>query len=139
MHLKNGDRLSGTVDSIDGKRVVLDTDVAGKVVLKLSSVLNIETEESFDVKLKSGTKATGRFAVDDGAQTIEAQEEAPLPVALEEIRSAGQDRIAFVNLGSDWSTRLDLAAAISSGNSETESFNTVLESKLTRGRSEHGL
>ncbi len=139
VHLKNGDRLSGTVDSIDGKRVVLQTDVAGKVVLKMSSVESIETEESFDVKLKSGTKTTGRFAVDAGSQTIEAEAQAPLPVVLEEIKSAGQDNIAFVNLGSDWSTRLDLAAAISTGNSETESFNTVLESKLTRGRSEHGL
>jgi len=137
VNMKNGDRLSGTLDGISGKRLILETEYAGKLTLKLDSVLSVETEEAFDLKLRDGGRTSGRLVVAGDAQAVVVGEEEPQPLALDQVRKAGQNRLAMVDLGSGWSSRIDLAMAISTGNSDTESLNGLIESELKRERSEH--
>ena len=54
--LKNGDRLTGTVVKSDGKTIVIHTDAAGDVELKLDSIQEIKTEAEEHVGLKDGKK-----------------------------------------------------------------------------------
>ena len=139
VHMQNGDRLSGTLDGISGKRLILLTDYAGKLTLKLNSVLKVETEEPFDLKLRDGGRVSGRLVAIDDAQGVLDADDNVQPLALEQIRKAGQNRLALVDLGSDWESRADLSMAISTGNSETEAYNGLIESALKQERSEHAI
>jgi putative salt-induced outer membrane protein YdiY len=139
VRLKNGDRLTGTLDGISGKRLILQTEYAGKLTLKLNSVLTVQTEKAFDLKLRDGTRTSGRLVVADEAQALLDADAEQQPLALEQVKKAGQNRLAMVDLASDWSSRADLSVAISTGNSETEAYNGLIESALKRERSEHAL
>ena len=135
--LNNGDRLTGTVDSIAGGRLVLTTEYAGNVPIKLDQVAEVVTEAEFDVRTADGV-VSGKFQIADGAQQISSDSGA---VALEvaSIKSAGQNKLALTTLGNDWSSRTDLSAIISNGNSDTESYNTLIESVLKRDTVQHSL
>ena len=42
--LKNGDRLTGTIELSDGKDVTLKTDYAGEIKVHLSSIREMKTD-----------------------------------------------------------------------------------------------
>lgn len=139
VHMKNGDRLTGELAAISGKRLVLQTEFAGRLSLKQSSVLTVETEESFELKLRDGGRMSGRLVVAAQGQAVLGADDELQPLALDQVRSAGQNRLAIVDRGLDWSTRADLSAAVSTGNSDTGSYNALIETTLTRNKSEHFL
>ncbi len=135
--LKNGDRLTGTVDSIAGGRLLLVTEYAGNVPIKLDQVAEVVSEAAFDVRTSDGA-VSGTFSVANGAQQI-VTDTGAVALDLGTVRSAGQDKLALASLGTDWSSRADLSAIISNGNSDTESYNTLIESVLKRETVEHAL
>ncbi|MFP6815106.1 MAG: DUF481 domain-containing protein [Pseudomonadales bacterium] len=139
VHMKNGDRLTGTLGTISGERLVLETEFAGRLSVDQSLVLTVETEKSFDLTLRDGSRASGRLIVADHRQAVLGADEETLPVGLDQLLSAGQNRLAIVDPGRDWSSRADLSAAVSTGNSDTRAYNALIETTLTRGRSEHFL
>src|SRR5690554_1140466 len=55
VHLKGGDRLTGTIVSKQGDQLTLDTPYAGKVVIKWSEVAGIETSQPARFMLKDRT------------------------------------------------------------------------------------
>ncbi len=135
--LINGDRISGTVDSVSGGRLLIETAYAGRVALRLDSIATITTEESFRIRLKDGTRLEGRFVVEDGTQKFSAVEGTLVPFSLIKLAIMGQNKLKMVDLGWEWSNRVDLSAAVSSGNADTEAYNVLVESGFKRGRSEH--
>ena len=61
--LKNGDRLTGTVEVSDGKDVTLKTDFAGEIKIQWSAVQELKTDKPIyvvtpDKKTVSGTVST---------------------------------------------------------------------------------
>jgi len=64
--LKNGDRLSGTLVEIGESYVVIETEHAGRVVVKRDHVAEVETIEPH------------RALLDDGSTRTEAAGEVPL-------------------------------------------------------------
>jgi putative salt-induced outer membrane protein YdiY len=139
VHMKNGDRLTGKLDGIAGQRLILETDYSDNIAVSLSSVLTVETDGPFELKLKGGDRASGRLVVADGGQAIAVDGQQPQPLVLDQVRTAGQKRLALLDLGRDWTSRAVLSAAVSTGNSETDAYNALIESKLTRNKSEHFL
>ncbi len=135
--MQNGDRLTGTIDSIAGGRVVLATDYAGRIPIQLDQVAELISDAAFDVRM-DGTKVNGKFDVVDGAQNL-VTDEGAVPVELAAVDSAGQNNLNMPSLGSEWSSRADLSAILSNGNSDTESYNTLIESVLKRDTVEHSL
>lgn len=135
--LANGDRLSGTVDSISSGRLLLITDYAGTVPIKTDMIAQLSTDDEFDLVTDEG-RVAGQFDVINGAQVVVA-EAATTPVAITSIRTAGQNKLALASLAADWSSRADLSAVVSSGNSSTESYNALVESVLQRDNVEHSL
>ena len=129
--MKNGDQMTGTVDSISGGNLLLNTEYAGAVPIKLDAIASVTTEEEFDVRV-GGEKISGKFTTADEGILIGDQ-----PVELAAIKRAGQDNIAAIDLGTDWTSRADVGVVISNGNSDTESINVLIESALKRGKSEH--
>ena len=77
----NGDRLTGKIEhALDGK-LVLTSDLAGKVTVEISKVQTFSTDEAITVHLKDGnvlvqkvvSSTAGKFAV-EGTETVKAQD-----------------------------------------------------------------
>src|SRR6478672_7599197 len=52
---KNGDRLTGTIKSVDGGKLTIDTKVAGVVTVDMGDVQTFSTDASVQMKLKDKT------------------------------------------------------------------------------------
>lgn len=128
--LKNGDRLSGEVDSISGGRLLLTTDYAGRIPIRLDAVQSVTSPVAFHVRLRGGGYLDGRLADEEGTQRLLGDGDASQPIDLAAVSSASRRGHALADLASGWSTRADLAAALSTGNSETESVNLLVRSTL---------
>lgn len=72
---KNGARLVGTVKSVSGGSIVIDTDYAGTVTVKQSEVVKIDTEQPLVIRLAGGTTMEGTVtASSDGKLTINGKD-----------------------------------------------------------------
>lgn len=131
--MTNGDRLSGKLATIEGGRVYLATEYAGTVPIELVAVASLTTDEVFNVRV-DGVDLSGTFQL-AGASTMVAD----TPVELAKIDRAGEDNIAETNLGTGWSSRADVSLVISSGNSDTESLNTLIESVLKKDKVQYAM
>ena len=135
VELNNGDRITGTVDSIVGGRVLVETEYAGLIPVQLDAVVAIQTEAAFDVRT-SGGSVNGKLAMVDGQQNL-VTDSASQPIALSDIRSAGQSNLSLTRFTGEWTSRADLSAVVSSGNTDTASYNTLVESEYKAGTAEH--
>lgn len=138
VNLNNGDRLTGKVDSIAGGRVILETEFAGRILVDMAHVASLETEDAYDVRIKDGGSVEGRFLTGPQGQVLVLEDDQTRPIELAEVRDAGQSKLALTRLAAGWSTRADLSAAISDGNTETESYNALVEAILKQDRVSHG-
>src|SRR5690554_4083695 len=68
VHFVNGDRVSGTVHSVSGGKVVLDTQHAGRILIALAGVSAIEAETGFDLRLRDGTAVRGSFRIEESGE-----------------------------------------------------------------------
>ncbi|MCU0539953.1 MAG: DUF481 domain-containing protein [Desulfobacterales bacterium] len=62
VHLKNGDRLSGTIVTLSAGKLELETDFAGRLSINWGQVDRIETESPIEVVLADGTSLKGTAA-----------------------------------------------------------------------------
>ena len=137
VELKNGDRLTGTVDSVSDGRVLLDTEYAGHVPISLDAIAHMSTEGAFTITSASG-KTDGQFAVVEGQQVLRS-DGVDSSLVLTDVNTAGQNNLALVAFASEWSSRADLAAKISNGNTNSENYSALVESILKKERVEHSL
>lgn len=135
--LKNGDRITGKVDSISVGRVLVRTEYAGNVPIALGAVAELVTDEEFNITT-DGERLQGRFVTQNG-QTMIATVEGVRGVDVTTISRAGQNNLALATLGADWSSRADLSAIVSNGNSDTQSFNTLIESVYKKDEVQHSV
>ena len=133
--VENGDVLTGEIDSIARGRLVLSTTYAGDVVIDMAAVREIETEGNYTLRLQD-KRVVGRLASVDGAP-VAITANANIPFAIEDLVLATQSKLAFTSLVREWDSRVDLALALSSGNSTAESYNTLIESDYKRDRTAH--
>lgn len=133
VELNNGDRLTGVVDSISGGRLLLQTEYAGLVALELAAIASLDTEAEYHVRV-DGKDLQGQFASGNGAVRIAEQE-----VDLTQVAAATQNNLTLAALGSEWASRADVSLVLSSGNSDTQSLNTLLESVYKRDRVRHSV
>ncbi len=129
--MKNGDRISGEVDSIVGGKLLVQTEYAGLVPVQLDAVATLSSDKELNVRVGDERKS-GSFTAEDGQTLFNGE-----PVELAEVSSATQDNLSLVDVTRDWSSRADVSVVISNGNSKTESYNTLIESVLKSGRAQH--
>jgi len=118
---KNGDKLTGTIVSMDGGKLVINTAVAGNVTVDMEDVQTFSTDAPIMLKLKDGTVlheklttgAPGTVAIAPGG-TIQ-----PQPVALEKLKQVNPPPIK-------WSGSLTAGAIVTKGNTDSDSFNVGL-------------
>ena len=128
--LKNGDRISGAIVKADGKQLVLKTDYAGDVTVKLDAIQNISSTGDLHVGLKDGKTLVGPVTT-SGAQVIVATKvggpaEAPRSSVAELQQQAAYEKSLHPGLREGWTGNLNLGLALTRGNSETKSLNVAL-------------
>jgi putative salt-induced outer membrane protein YdiY len=112
--LTNGDKITGTIQSVTATTVVVQTEFAGTVTIDKKTVQTMQSEKAVPVTLESGqTQQLFLAPTLDGKgwQTSVA----PLPPPPTRFTS-------YLYIGSDWKNQLSLGASQSSGNNNTTTF-----------------
>lgn len=83
---KSGDRLTGTVKSVDGGKMVFDSAVAGSITLKMADIKTFSTEKPIEIVQTNGTVAVQKVGAGaEGQVALLTEAEQPKTVALAEI------------------------------------------------------
>jgi len=134
--LKNGDRLTGTVVKSDGKTLVLHTDAADDVTLKMDAIEAIKTDAELHVTLKDGKTAVGPVTTTDGKIAVATKSggtvEAPtndVTLIRNDAEQAAYDKSLHPGLMHGWQGGTNVGFSVARGNSQTENlalaFNAV--------------
>jgi len=134
--LKNGDRLTGTVVKSDGKTLVLHTDAADDVTLKMDAIEAIKTDAELHVTLKDGKTAVGPVTTTDGKIAVATKSggtvEAPtsdVTLIRNDAEQTAYDKSLHPGLMHGWQGGTNVGFSVARGNSQTENlalaFNAV--------------
>jgi hypothetical protein len=133
--LKNGDRLSGTVSMSAAGKLVVATEYAGKVEVKLEHVAGVETEKPVSVELGDGSIRQGAFRVSGAGQTL-AGEDGAKPLDWDAVQRIAPDaetleeEIAKAN--KTWGGAVGSGVVFRSG--EQDTFDATLDVEFARKR-----
>lgn len=127
--LKNGDRLSGTIVKSDAKTLVLHTQAAGDISIKLSEIQEIESEAELHVTLKSGETAVGPVSTTDdkiqvatkSGKTVEASKD-EIKLVRNDEEQAAYEKSLHPGLLHGWNGGANVGFSVARGNSETENL-----------------
>jgi len=135
--LKNGDRLTGTIVSADGKTLVLKSEFAGEVNISWDAVTSIDSTENLNLTLKDGKRVSGKVTTSDGKFVVPPAppvEKASVTAVRNDADQAAFDveteKMAHPKITYFWSGLLDTGLALTSGNSSTLSY--TLATKAVR-------
>lgn len=125
IHLQNGDRLTGKVTAISGGKVIIQTEYAGTIDIKLDAVVGIDTDEPVAIEQKDGKRLITTLTYEGEEQRASQHDEA---FALSEIERIAVDEKALdeadKKANKTWSGTLDSAAVFRSG--ETDSLDALI-------------
>ncbi len=139
--MKNGDRLTGTIEQTQGKAIVIKTEFAGEVSVLWDAVDSIQSTAPLFLALKDGQTIAGKVSTANGKYTVETATAGTVTTAKEDIitvRSEPEqkayqehmDRLMNPRLTDFWGGFLDTALSVTRGNSRTLNF--VLGGKAVR-------
>ena len=123
--MKNGDRITGRLDSISAGKAAFETQYAGRILVSLEQVSSMVTDDAYTVRLNDQSLSGAFFSASEEQALLTRDGNERL--ALSDIRSASQSRTQFTPFSLDWGVRLDLALSLADGNSSTEASNVLLE------------
>lgn len=115
VELNNGDRLTGTIEGVAGGKVTVATEYAGAVAVDVTAVKSMTSDNALGVEAATGTRLVGKF---DGSM---AKNES-IQIALADVATATRDIPAFETGRGPWESRADVAATVTSGNSDTQAY-----------------
>jgi putative salt-induced outer membrane protein YdiY len=135
--LTNGDRLTGSIKKSDGKVVILKTDYAGEVTVKLENIQSVTSSTELSVTLGGKTVKGDRVTVADEKVVVATKSgdvEAPRST-LTMVRSADEqaafEKSLHPGLLEGWNGGLNLGFALTRGNSETKNLNIAFNAVRT--------
>ncbi len=123
--MTNGDRITGTVVRLTGGNLVVKTEFAGEMTVKLVNVRTLGTDASVEVHLKDGTilnqpiqaiDQAGQFAIATGP-TLQAQ-----TFQLADLVSINPPPKPQPK----WTGSISAGITVTTGNTETETYNASL-------------
>ncbi len=116
--LKNGDRLTGKVLSLDGGTLVFKTSYAGDLSIQWGEVVNLKTDEPIKVVLGDETTAEGSVSPgDSGKVKVTAEQVAePVTVKLANVKTINPKPPLRTNL------RANAGFSMTGGNTDTQDF-----------------
>lgn len=120
VRLKNGDRLSGEVVSMEAKKLVLNTSYAGKISIHWAEISSLTTDETIHVVLIDGTIINGiSISSDKGKMKLETEQ-------IQKTVSIEMANVKSINIWPALSVKLDMRANLginkAKGNTDTEIY-----------------
>jgi len=79
---KDGSKLVGKITQIDGKNVVLKTDAAGDVKIKIANIVSLSTDAPINVRQNDGAVAQGTAAMRDPGAIVLITAKGPVNVNM---------------------------------------------------------
>lgn len=114
---KSGDRLTGTVKSLAGGKMLFDSKVAGTLTLDMADIQTFATDEPIEIALADGTTANQKISTSDaGLVTIGAAQS----TALENIAKLNPDK-------PKWTGVVSAGATFVRGNTKSDTASVGLE------------
>jgi putative salt-induced outer membrane protein YdiY len=115
--LKNGDRITGSIERIWDDEIVIEPDYSDEFAVDLSVVDHLFSDQEFDIKLRDGRELLAKFSGpdEDGLQKISIDGES-YSIALASIFELDEPEKEF-----DWESHVDLSTTFNSGNTNTSS------------------
>ena len=124
--LKNGDRLTGTIESSDGKVITFKTDYAGEIKVKWSAVKETTTENPLYVVKNNKATVNGTVTTEDSNVVVHTANAGAVTVPLSDvavIRSPAEQKAyegtLHPNLVQEWAGGGSFGFALARGNSDT--------------------
>jgi putative salt-induced outer membrane protein YdiY len=129
--LRNGDRLSGTIISSDGKELTLKTEFAGEVKIQWSAITTLTSEQTLHLALKNGQVVAGTVTTSDGSFVVATKAGENVTAARESVTAIRNDAeeaiyerdVLHPRLIDLWSGLVDTGLSLTRGNSNTLNYN----------------
>jgi hypothetical protein len=129
--LKNGDHLTGTVETSDGKNVTLKTDFAGEIQIQWSAIAEIKTDKPIFVVMPDKSTVSGIVTTEGTNIIVHPVSGAPVQLSVSQVtvvRGADQEAVYEKSLHPGileaWKGGINLGFALARGNSETTNLTT---------------
>ena len=130
LHMKNGDRLQGTIVSMSLGKLVFKTSYAGEITIKWDQVRKLTTEKPLEAYLRNEDTLIGKIeTTEDGTlilQPADGSPSAPIPLAqvktLEPLKKKGK-----------WHLNGNISAGASkeTGNTNTQKFSLTANATIS--------
>jgi putative salt-induced outer membrane protein YdiY len=129
--LKNGDHLTGTVETSDGKNVTLKTDYAGEIQIQWSSIAQIKTDKPIYVVMPDKSTVSGILTTEGTNLVVQPASGAPVQLAIAQVtvvrgidQQTAYEKSLHPAIWEDWKGGINLGFALARGNSETTNLTT---------------
>jgi putative salt-induced outer membrane protein YdiY len=127
--LKNGDRLTGTIEKSDDKTLLIKTEFAGEVSVQWPAVQEINSTQPLHVSLSDGKTVVGTVTTSDGnlAVATPSAETVTEPIAsvtklFGEAEQAAYEKSLHPGLLEGWKGGANVGFGLTRGNSQTKSL-----------------
>ena len=127
--LKNGDRLTGTIEKSDDKQLIIKTEFAGEVTVQWSAIQDIKSDQPLHVGLKGGQTVVGPVSTADGKVEVSTKTngsvEAPkenIVVMRSDTEQSAWEKRQHPGLLEGWNGGLNIGFGFTAGNSETKNL-----------------
>jgi putative salt-induced outer membrane protein YdiY len=127
--LKNGDRLTGTIEKSDEKSLVIKTEFAGEVTVQWAAIQELKSDQPLHVGLKDGKTVVGAVTTTDGklaittknAGTVEAPKDSVV-VMRNDSEQLGWEKLQHPGLLQGWTGGVNVGFGLTAGNSQTKNL-----------------
>ena len=124
--LKNGDRLTGTIEKSDTKALLIKTEFTGEVTVDWSAIQEITSTQPLHVSLNDGKTVVGTVTTSDGnlvvattaAGTV-SEPKADVTTLFGAAEQAAYEKSLHPGLLEGWKGGADVGFALTRGNSQT--------------------
>jgi putative salt-induced outer membrane protein YdiY len=128
--LKNGDRLTGTIEKSDGKALVIKTDYAGEVTVKLDAIQAMDSTGDLNVGLSGGKTVVGPVSTSGESVVVTTKSSGPVQAPRSSVTSlrnpaeeAAYQKSLHPGFREGWNGGLNVGFALTRGNSQTKNLN----------------
>jgi putative salt-induced outer membrane protein YdiY len=127
--LKNGDRLTGTIEKSDDKELLIKTEFAGEVTVQWPAVQEITSSQPLYVSLSNGKTVSGTVTTADGNLAIATANAGTVTEPLNTVtklfgqaEQAAYEKSLHPGLLEGWKGGATVGFALTRGNSETKNL-----------------
>ena len=127
--LRNGDRLTGTIEKSDDKSLVMKTEFAGEVTIQWAAIQDIKSEQPLHVELKEGNTVVGPVTSSDGKIEVSTKTSGNMEVPKDSIvvmrsdaAQAAWEKLQHPGYLEGWEGGVNVGFGLTAGNSETKNL-----------------